>query len=523
MNSHDIDPSEHSPSIRATGGQLRQLDQSMAARLAEQIELSIRIAADDDDTTLIVQAKSQPGKVQLETRGEQVRSALALPQGSVAVWECESGHAKRIANHAAAVLQLAITKHENNQLLSEVQSLTNQVMQDFEELSLIRTLASSLELPQSTNDIDTFVVSSLLPLVSGVGAESIAAVLTDDNQMRAPLWTGKKLLSNEATWNLIERLRDEAASRPVVRNHDIGCDPDCDDLVHEIMLVECASEARKHGWILSCNRMRDEKDDLPWAQLGFTTVQASLMETVTNQLASQLNNIRLLRQKEELFTDVIRALVNAVEARDPYTCGHSERVASFARLIAAKIGFSPSECERIYLTGLLHDVGKIAIPDGVLQKPNSLNPEEREIIETHTDFGWRILHELEALQDILPGVLYHHEHWDGGGYPDRLVGENIPIDGRVLAVCDAFDAMTSDRPYRRGMSVEKAIGILQGGAGQFWDPHLVNVFAQHLDEIDHVRRSHRPRVPITRPAPIDGQPVIGIAGVSVSSIANLSE
>ena len=181
------------------------------------------------------------------------------------------------------------------------------------------------------------------------------------------------------------------------------------------------------------------------------------METATNQLAAQLHNVRLLRQKEELFTDVIRALVNAVEARDPYTCGHSERVASFARCLALVSGQPAGAHERVYLTGLLHDVGKIAIPDGVLQKPGKLNDEERAIIETHTDAGWRILHELDALRDVLPGVLYHHEHYDGNGYPDGLVGENIPIDGRILAVCDAFDAMTSDRPYRNGMPVEKAL------------------------------------------------------------------
>jgi putative nucleotidyltransferase with HDIG domain len=215
--------------------------------------------------------------------------------------------------------------------------------------------------------------------------------------------------------------------------------------------------------------------------------------------------MRLLKQKEELFTDVVRALVNAVEARDPYTCGHSERVARFGRCLAESIGESPIDCERIYLTGLLHDVGKIAIPDGVLQKPGHLDEDERAIIETHTEAGWRILHELEALRDVLSGVLYHHETYDGNGYPDGLAGEDIPLDGRILAVCDAFDAMTSDRPYRDGMPVEKALEILRNGSGKYWDPNLIDAFLDNIESIKKIRLKHRPRQQAIRTVGGDGQ------------------
>lgn len=244
------------------------------------------------------------------------------------------------------------------------------------------------------------------------------------------------------------------------------------------------------------------------AQVGFTTVQASLIETTTNQLAAYLHNLRLLRQKEELFTDVVRALVNAVDARDPYTCGHSERVALFAKCLATVSGQSAETCERIYLSGLLHDVGKIAVPDHVLQKPSKLDPEERAIIETHPESGWRILHQLDALRDVLIGVLYHHENVDGSGYPDKLAGENIPIDGRILAVCDAFDAMTSNRPYRQGMSVEKASEILRGGAGTFWDAKLVDDFLNNIDKFNAIRLCHQPRAQAVRQAPVDGLPML---------------
>ncbi|QEF96833.1 Cyclic di-GMP phosphodiesterase response regulator RpfG [Stieleria maiorica] len=496
------------------------LDGSLAHILAEGIGLSVTVVeARQGGHPLVVQATADPHRVHTEitTGSSTVRQALALPAGGVAVWSAPTDQADRIGRHATTLLELEIARNESKQLLAEVDSLTNQVMQDFEELSLIRALASSLELPQTEEDTDEFVLASLMPLVSGVGAVSIAAILVDDSgtQKRSPLWTGSGLIPDPSIFELIDTHREELRLQPVVRNRNVG-DGHCGVAgLDEYIVVECSSEGRLHGWVMACNRVKDDIDDVPWAQLGFTTVQASLMETATNQLAAQLNNIRLLRQKEELFTDVIRALVNAVEARDPYTCGHSERVASFARYLASKIGFTTAECERIYLTGLLHDVGKIAIPDGVLQKPNRLNDEERAIIETHTDSGWRILQELEALQDILPGVLYHHEHWNGEGYPDQLAGENIPIDGRILAVCDAFDAMTSDRPYRKGMSIDRATGILNEGAGTFWDPNLIQVFRRHIEEIDEIRINHQPRQPASRPAPVDGRPIIGQPGFVV--------
>ena len=142
----------------------------------------------------------------------------------------------------------------------------------------------------------------------------------------------------------------------------------------------------------------------------------------------------------------------------------------------------------------------------MLQKPGKLDDDERRVIETHTDAGWRILQELEALRYILPGVLYHHEHYNGKGYPDGLVGENIPIDGRILAVCDAFDAMTSDRPYRKGMPIQKAAGILQDGAGDYWDPRLIEAFINNLAQFDQIRLDHQPRQQPLRPAPVEGVP-----------------
>ena len=492
------------------------LDQSLAQKLGSELGVDVRVVSVDDACQLsdaqqqaVAAAHADDSVAQVRVDGDTAHIALKLPADGIALWNSTPADSQRIARHGQSVLELAVARHEVRQLNAEVDSLTAQVVNDFEELSLIRSLASSMELPTSGNQLTEFVLASLTPLAEGVGAISIAGVFTDNQEQRTiePIWSGEAILSRDELNDLIDRHKEETDQQTVVRNGLLDSGESGPEHLNEFVMVQCRSEGRVHGWIVACNRV-DLEEDVPWAQLGFTTVQASLMDTATNQLAAQLHNMRLLRQKEELFTEVVRALVNAVEARDPYTCGHSERVASFGRCLAQLAGQSASDTDRTYLTGLLHDVGKIAIPDGVLQKPGQLDDDERAIIETHTDAGWRILHELEALQDVLPGVLYHHEHYNGKGYPDGLVGDNIPIDGRILAVCDAFDAMTSDRPYRKGMSTEKAADILKGGSGKFWDPNLINLFLTNLAQFDQIRINHQPREQAVRPAPVDGIPLV---------------
>jgi HD-GYP domain-containing protein (c-di-GMP phosphodiesterase class II) len=147
---------------------------------------------------------------------------------------------------------------------------------------------------------------------------------------------------------------------------------------------------------------------------------------------------------------------------------------------------------------LLHDVGKIGVRDAVLRKPGPLTDEEFEEIKQHPDKGWQILHELVPLQHVLHGVLHHHEQFDGHGYPDQLAGHAIPLHGRILAVCDAYDAMTSDRPYRTGMPQERAESILRSGAGKQWDPELIDAFFRCMPDILQIKQTYRPRPSVQR-------------------------
>jgi HD-GYP domain-containing protein (c-di-GMP phosphodiesterase class II) len=271
----------------------------------------------------------------------------------------------------------------------------------------------------------------------------------------------------------------------------------------ESFILAPISKAGTHmGWLLAVNRgYRRGFEDVHrlshFAHHEFGTSEAGLVSSAASMLASQGRNFELFREREELLVNVVRALVNAIEAKDPYTCGHSERVALYGRALAAEIGLPAAECERIYLAGLLHDVGKIGISDKTLHKAGQLTDEEFAEVKRHPDEGWSILNELDQLRYVLPGVVHHHERIDGKGYPDGLAGDAIPRDGRILAVADAYDAMTSNRPYRDGMPVERAFSILNDGAGTQWDAAMIDAFNRIRPKILDIQGSYqRPKSPL---------------------------
>ena len=178
---------------------------------------------------------------------------------------------------------------------------------------------------------------------------------------------------------------------------------------------------------------------------------------------------------------VLTALARAVEAKDSYTEAHTERVARNALNLGQAAGMDEAELRQLFRGGLIHDIGKIGVPDAVLTKPGPLDAAELEIMRRHPEIGEKICNSLRSSATVRAVIRHHHEHWNGSGYPDGLAGDEIPLAARVVAVCDAFDAMTSDRSYRRGMRPAAAISILREGAGTQWDPHLVEAFIALVD------------------------------------------
>ena len=176
------------------------------------------------------------------------------------------------------------------------------------------------------------------------------------------------------------------------------------------------------------------------------------------------------------YVEFVGSLASALDARDRYTAGHSRRVSDWACAVAEAIDFSPQQLEEIRIGAMLHDIGKIGISDSVLQKSGRLTDEEFALIQQHPTIGRHILEGVNGFQSYLPTVELHHENWDGTGYPRGLGGENVPLAARIVHVVDAYDAMTSDRPYRRGMTHDQAISILERYAGSQFDPQIVRVF-----------------------------------------------
>ena len=188
------------------------------------------------------------------------------------------------------------------------------------------------------------------------------------------------------------------------------------------------------------------------------------------------------REVESLSLHVVQTLADAIDAKDSYTKGHSGRVAEYSREIAKRYGYSPERQEEIYMMGLLHDVGKIGVPDAVINKPGKLNDEEFALIKAHPVRGARILQNIEEMPQLATGARWHHERFDGRGYPDGLAGEEIPEEARIIAVADAYDAMTSNRSYRGVIPQDVVKSELEKGSGTQFDQRFAKIMLEIINE-----------------------------------------
>jgi HD-GYP domain-containing protein (c-di-GMP phosphodiesterase class II) len=212
----------------------------------------------------------------------------------------------------------------------------------------------------------------------------------------------------------------------------------------------------------------------------FDSTDVKLFNSVAGECAVFIENGALFKDLKELFIGSLKALTSSIDAKDKYTHGHSERVAFISRWIAERFAeIEPLDQEhihKIYLAGLLHDIGKIGIDESVLRKQGKLTAEEREHIRRHPSIGAGILEAIKQMRDIVPGVLCHHERIDGTGYPQGLMGEHIPLAGKVVGLADSFDGMTSKRVYRDAMTVEEALDEIKKGLGTQFDEKIGRLF-----------------------------------------------
>ena len=389
----------------------------------------------------------------------------------------------------------------------ELNCCADQIGTNYEELTFLRRVSDQLEMADLSRETWR-VAEGVLPLLAPmIKAQTLVLVAeTQGTASATMIWIGSREVDAESCQRLVQRFRGQPSGLPVVNNH-VQDDPQAGLFpgVRSLLLVPLLKGEQVFAWLLAVNRQQpDPTPELPYFPLSsheYGTVEAGLMKSVASMLATHAKNIELFREKEQLLVGIVRSMVSALDAKDTYTCGHSERVAIVARRIAEEMQLDEHDRQRIYLTGLLHDIGKIGISDAILHKPGKLTEDEFAVIQRHPDQGWSILQELHQLHYELPGVLHHHENFNGTGYPDGLAGEEIPLLARIVAVADSFDAMTSDRPYRKGMPLARVLEIFHLGKGTQWDPRVLDAFFQALPDILSLWNSYQPRTTGRRRTP----------------------
>jgi len=399
--------------------------------------------------------------------------------------------------HLVATLGEAVALRYDDRVAStrmsdQIGSFAHQVSIDFEELAWLRGLSSHIEhcdVRRGTAAVAADIVESLPDLLE---CESVA-VFGDINASEATeLITSSRPGSlpptvEQCRW-ILDNYGHPAGGFPLVANHLADEYPqECPFAISSLLLLPIRRKTYHYGWLMACNRITPELELRGGVvALGadeFGTIEAGLMQSAAVLLSMRAWNQRLFQENEELLVGTVKSLARALEVRDAYTSGHSDRVAAIGRILAHEAGMSADACDRLHLTGLLHDIGKVGVPDHVLNKPGRLTADEYSIIKEHVTIGYGILKHIPSLKNALPGVLHHHEAYDGQGYPDGLSGNDIPLDARILAVADAYDAMTSCRPYRRGLPHERAVQILQEESGKQFDSAIVSGFMNRLDDI----------------------------------------
>jgi len=360
----------------------------------------------------------------------------------------------------------------SNKLEGKVKLRTNELKKSKDRLFILYQISRSIN---STLELDNILKVILDFSVKISGANRGSVLLLDEK---------KNVFFIKAAYNLSEKIirkvtfaKDENTIGWVVKNKkplyikDLEKDKrfskkeETDYKLKQLLMVPIIIEGEVKGVINLDNA-------------SFTTDIINLLESFSEQAAVAINNARLYQKIQDSYFEIVKALAQAIEAKDPYTHGHSVRVMEYAVLIAQKLGLPEEEIESLRYAAILHDIGKIGVRGIILNNPDGLTDEEYDEIKKHPLIGEDIIQPIELLQPIRPLIRHHHEWYNGKGYPDGLSGENIPLGARILAVTDAYDAMKSDRPYRKALTEETAIQELKRGSSTQFEPKIVKIFLE---------------------------------------------
>jgi len=349
----------------------------------------------------------------------------------------------------------------------------------------LSNLVRILNLSQAMNtklDMKSLVNEFLSQVQKNFAPDGIALFLEEKSSLLPKVTRGGLLRTNPRLNSWVKRLgerifRQQLPELIMCKGEGIACSnsegPPPEPLVSSVIVAPIAIRRKSVGSVVLLRG-----NDKP----AYTREQLQLLYVFAVHTASAFENARLYAQMRDMNLEVIRSFAQAVEAKDVYTRGHSERVALYATHLGGRLGLSQEDMNRLYAAGILHDIGKIGIPESILNKPAKLTNEEFAVMQRHPELGRAILNQTTAFGDILPIIYHHHEHVDGTGYPMGLRGEEIPFLARMLSVVDAFEAMTSDRAYRKALLVEAVREILASGAGRQWQEDLVVLWLEEIDK-----------------------------------------
>jgi putative nucleotidyltransferase with HDIG domain len=384
---------------------------------------------------------------------------------------------------------LADNFQETAETQKQVEVVSTELAQTYEELVLLHKLSINMKITEPDANYLQMACDSLADIIS---VEGMAILLekTVDGEKRLVLSAGLGLIDvNEQIAGILKNrlLKELNSGQEALLDSKVNSHfkYDWPKNIKSIIVVpfwgkgktgdpfteQTHNDSSIIGLLVAINRI--DKPD-------FDSTDAKLFNSVANGCAIFIDNGRLFRDLEELFIGSLKALTSSIDAKDQYTHGHSERVAFISRWIAERMGADVSlteeEIHKIYLAGLLHDIGKMGIDDSVLRKKGGLTEQELNNMRKHPSIGAGILSEIKQMQDIVPAVLCHHERPDGKGYPNGLSGDQIPLVGKIVGLADSFDAMTSRRTYRGAMTVEEARAEIKKGLGTQFDEKVGRVF-----------------------------------------------
>lgn len=370
--------------------------------------------------------------------------------------------------------------HESSDTQFELHQMTDELSTRYEEINLLYSLSGKLS---RVDDLPTTVLNVLGEWRRVLDASCALLWLRDRTRIefsfaRADLggvqrhetWPVWEHFAKRAADSL-ERSGEDAWIEHLGPQHPIsrilGADSDC-------VAVPLVADSRLRGVVCGLRPSGHE----------FGTPEVRLLRSLAAQLGLALLNAELYDDLKKFLTNTVKTLVAAIDAKDSYTCGHSERVNIVSMLLGNEMNLELAELEALYWGSLLHDVGKIGMPEAILNKATALEAAEIEVVKQHPSRGWEMLHAIERLQHAAEGVRLHHERWDGKGYPLGLAAEDIPLLARIIAVADTFDAIVSNRSYRKGRPAAQALEIIEAEAGTQFDPGVVAALRRLLPLLD---------------------------------------